>query len=160
MSAKNTWQMFLYKANADPSAATPYARVAVATLAGYGGYATQSYYITRSGLITEATANTLTDVSGATFGSLTSVIIFNVKLWPLQFNASTEPDLDDAAALRTFLHKAPWLWARFAAGSRQQPSATEAYPVVVTEYSESVSEEGGVHNIELVLKHKYDMTNY
>lgn len=160
MSAKANWKINLFKATTDPQVATPYTRVLLTTLAGYAGYATLSLFTTRSGLTPKGEASTTTDVSGTTLGAFRSIIKFDVKLWPLLFNASSEPDLDDAAALRTFIDGAPYLWAQFLSGSRLQPSATEAYPVIVTEFSETVNESGGVHEIEMTLLHKYQFATY
>jgi hypothetical protein len=152
--------MHLYKASVDTGYATPYSTVLLSTIAGYSGYSTIDTYITRSGIGYEGESSLTTDVSGSTFGSFSSTMIFRVKCWPFTFDAGSQPDLDDLETLRDFLQGARFLWARFDVGSRDQPSATEAYPIVITGFSDSVNESSGTHGLELELRHKYKMSTY
>jgi len=161
MATSTSWMMHLYKSTVDSGAASPYSTIAVTTIQA-APYSASSLdvYITRSGKTFESESFTITDVSGSTFGALFSRMAFNVKCYPFKFDASFDPDLNDINTIRNFLHGARYLWVRFDAGSRDQPSATEAYPVVVVSCEESINEQYGTHGVELQLQHKYRMTSY
>lgn len=160
MAAKSNWVMHLYKASVDTGYATPYSTVAISTISGYSGYSTMDTYITRSGIGYTGESSLLTDVNSSTFGSFNSTMIFRVKCWPFTFDAGSQPDIDDLKTLRDFLQGARFLWARFNAGSRDQPTSTTAYPIVITGFSESVNESSGTHGLELEILHKYRMSSY
>jgi len=160
MAALSNWVMHLYKSDVDPLSATRYSTVAIATLAGYTGYETMATYITRSGKGYEGEPAILEDILSSVFGSFSSTLIFRVKCWPFSFNAGSQPDLDDLDDLRDFVEGEQFLWARFVAGSRNQPSATEAYPILITGFGDSVNESSGTHGLELGLRHKHKLSTY
>jgi len=158
MAAKANWVAHWYKANVDTGMATPYSTVPVSTVAGYSGVTNMDSYITQSGIGYDGEAAITKDVSGSTFGSFSSTLIFRVKMWPYSFNASSQPDLDDLETLRDFFQNARYLWVRFDVGSRQQPSATDLFPVVITSFNDAVNESSGTHSLEMQLQHKYKKT--
>jgi len=160
-AARGTWKMYLYSATVDTGMATPYSTVLLSTIAGYTGYAAMSpnIYITQSGKGYEFESFTTTDVSGSTFGAMFATMVFRVLAFPFRFEASSvDQDLDDIDTLRNFLNGKQFLWVRFDAGSRQQPSSTAAYPVVITAIEDSIT--GGTHGLTIDFRHKYRMSSY
>lgn len=153
LSPRGTWKMHLYGATNDNGSATPYDTVLLSTISGYAGYATKSVYITQSGDSWELESFNSTDVSGSVFGTTRRRRTFRVMCFPFTFESGTIQDLEDIADLTSLIDTKAYLWVRFEAGSRAQPSTTTAFPVYIESFAEDVR--SGVHGVTIDLKHRY-----
>lgn len=154
MEPKQSWKMHLYGASADAGAGTPYEKVLLSTISGYTGYVTPvTTYISQSGSKWEVESFFSADVSGSIFGTSRRRKVFDVVCWPFAFEAGATQELDDIDTLTALIDTKTYLWVRFEAGSRAQPSATEAYPVIIESYSHDVN--AGHHSVRLAIKHRY-----
>lgn len=153
MDPRSTWKMHLYGATVDTGSGTPYDTVLLTTIAGYTGYTTKSVYIIQSGQNWNIETFSFTDVSGSVFGKSRRRKQFNVVCFPFTFKQSTIQDLEDIDDLSNLIDDSNYLWVRFEAGERSQPSTTTAYPVIIDSWSHDIG--SGVHRINLTLRHRY-----
>jgi hypothetical protein len=145
--------MHLYGALVDSGYATPYETVPITTISAYTGYTSKTVYITQSGIGWELSTFSLSDVSGSVIAKSRRHRTFNVTCFPFTFEAGTIQDLEDFDDLMNLIDDSNFLWVRFEAGSRNQPSTTDAYPI----YIESLNHEvrSGTHGVSLVIRHRY-----
>lgn len=153
MDPRSTWKMHLYGATADSGAATPYDTVLLSTIAGYTAYATKAVYITQSGQSWGIDTFSFEDVSGSIFAKSRRRKMFSVVCFPFSFKQSTVQDLEDIDDLSNLIDDSNYLWVRFEAGERSQPSTTTAYPVLIDSFTHDVGP--GYHRVNITLKHRY-----
>lgn len=100
-------------------------------------------------------AELLTDVSGWIETQGTVRDTFELELYPYQYEAGTNPDLDDWEALIDWLTEKPKLWVSMQGGTRRYPStASTVMPVVIESVSESVNKSAANHTVTLSLRVK------
>lgn len=151
---KENWKITFFGCATD-YATVAYTQVAKTTLAAYTGIASTTAYIIAPQKTKDIQSEMLTDISGWESGTFTIRDKFDVELYPYNYNAGTEPDLDDWETLSSWLASKSVLWASIEAGSRNYPSSIlNAVPVNLEAIGEAVNRTAGTHNVTLTLRSK------
>ena len=149
-----TWKVDFYKATTDP-ATSAYDTLALATIAGYSGYATATMYITSSGQDWEFGTNIFEAAGGALLNRPRVRKVWSLQSQPYTFVGGTDPDLDDLDTIKGVLAGSA-LWMRVTAGSRTYPStASTAHPIIITGWSTQRNDDAGTRRVTITAQHKY-----
>lgn len=154
--AVSDWQLMIYAANADSSAAIAYDDLSLTSIALNSGYTTTSFFIVKPEAHWQPESFTLADISGATFGKTEMRRAWNIESYPFQYNTGGIQDIAKIDTIVSVVKGKPFLWARVIGGSRKWPNTTNtAHPVVITDWSESVNSAAGTRRLNLTLQHRY-----
>ncbi|CAB4141417.1 hypothetical protein UFOVP418_13 [uncultured Caudovirales phage] len=149
---RSNWVATFYRADSDLATAA-YTQCPVTALPTT--HASTTAFIVAPANSKAYEAELLTDVSGWIETQGTVRDTFEVELYPYQYEAGTNPDLDDWDTLITWLTNKPKLWVSMQGGSRRYPpTAGNVMPVIIETVSESVNKSAGNHTVTLGLRVK------
>lgn len=149
---RSSWQATFYRADTD-LATVGYTQCPVTALPT--SVASTTAYIVAPSNTKVYEAELLTDVSGWIETQGTVRDAFELELYQYQYEASSNPDLDDWEALIDWLTDKKKLWVSLQGGTRRYPpTAGYVMPVIIESVSETVNKNAGNHTVTLSLRVK------